>query len=117
MGCGWPGNGTRVQSVSLVVLSDADDASQGAAAASLQLTDVLGIALGTGIGGALVAVAPSLAWTRRDALAVVFATMLGAAMTGVALARRLRADPRIETPAAAPDVLGVPSPGHGDSLP
>jgi MFS family permease len=108
-GFGGFGMGLAYSPISLVVLSEADDASQGAATASLNLTDVLGIALGTGIGGAIVAIAPSLDWTRRDALTAVFALMLAAALLGIAIARRLPRDPGTASdPGAAFDLASAP---------
>jgi hypothetical protein len=74
-----------------VTLAEAEGGREGAATASLQLTDVLGTALGTGLGGAIVAVGLAAGWNRRVALGVVFALMFGAALLAVAAATRLRA--------------------------
>src|SRR5205823_5973224 len=56
------GMGLAYSMPSLVVLADADPAAVGAATAALVLTDVLGVALGTGIGGALIALAAHSGW-------------------------------------------------------
>lgn len=54
---------------------------------------LLGQALGTGLAGAIVAVAATGGGARRDALGVVFALMLVAALLGTLTARRLPSDP------------------------
>ena len=64
-----------------------------AASSSVQLADVLGSALSTGIGGAMVAAAATFAVTRRDALAAVFALMTAVSFLGVLVARRFPPDP------------------------
>jgi MFS family permease len=86
------GMGMSYSTVSLVVLSEADDGSQGVATAALQVSDVLGTALGTGIGGAIVAVAASASWARRDGLGLVFVLMVVVACVSVLAARRLPRD-------------------------
>jgi MFS family permease len=89
------GMGLSYSTTAVTVLSEADNAGQpGAATAALQLSDVLGQALGTGIAGAIVAVALSSGWARRDALVVVFAVMLVVAALSVAAARRFPPDPK-----------------------
>lgn len=50
------GMGFAYAAVALVVLRDAAPAEQGSASAALQLSDILGTALGAGIGGAIIAV-------------------------------------------------------------
>jgi MFS family permease len=87
------GMGISYSTMSLVVLSEAEDGSQGVATSALQVSDVLGTALGTGIGGAIVAVAAASAWARQDGLGVVFALMVGVACLAVLTARRLPPDP------------------------
>jgi len=87
------GMGLSYSTMSISVLSEVDAASQGAATAALQLSDVLGQALGTGLGGAIVAVAASGQGARKDALAIVFALMLFVAVFGTLAARRLPNDP------------------------
>ena len=82
------GMGLSYSPTSLVALSEAAPGRQGAATSSVQLTDVLGAALGTGVAGAIVAAAASLDLSRRDALAVVFALMALVALVGILVARR-----------------------------
>ncbi len=84
------GQGLSYSPLTLVTLAEADPGREGAATASLQLTDVLGTALGTGVGGAIVAAGLSTGWSRRDALGVVFAVMFAAAVLGLVTAARLR---------------------------
>jgi len=87
------GMGLSYSPTALVALSEAKTGRQGAATSAVLLSDTLGAALGAGIGGAIVAAAPSLDWTRRDALAVVFGLMTVVALLGVAVARRFPPDP------------------------
>jgi hypothetical protein len=65
----------------------------GATTASVELTDGLGTALGTGIGGAIVAAAATSGWSRTSALGVVFAVMSVVGVAGVVGARRFPRDP------------------------
>ena len=82
----------------------------------MQLTDVLGAALGTGIAGAIVAAAPSFDWSRRDALTLVFAMMTVVAIVGIAVARRFPPDPPGLRNAHDGIELDLTS-AHGDDLP
>lgn len=87
------GMGLSYSTTSITVLSEADVDSQGAATSALQLSDVLGQALGTGLGGAIVAVAASGAGGRRDSLTVVFGLMFVVALLGIVTSRRFPQDP------------------------
>lgn len=81
------GVGLVFSPLTLTVLASAPLGQEGSASASLELAGVLGVALGTGIGGALVAFAASVSWSERrgvlcvDAITAVvaFASLLGAA--------------------------------------
>jgi hypothetical protein len=55
----------------------------------LQLTDVLGVVLGTGAGGAFIAVGAARGWTPASSLQLAFAVMLAMAVLGIGAARRL----------------------------
>ena len=82
------GMGLSYSVLSLVVLRWAAPGEQGAATAGLQLSDVLGTSLGTGLGGALVAAglrAGSPGWVG---LAETFAVAAGVAVVGLLLTRR-----------------------------
>jgi MFS family permease len=84
------GQGLAYSPLTLVTLAEAEPGREGAATASLQLTDVLGTALGTGAGGAIVAAGLTAGWSRRSALGIVFALMFAAAVVALLAAARLR---------------------------
>jgi hypothetical protein len=85
------GIGMAYSSISLTVLRHAPAGSEGAAASSMQLADILGTALGTGIGA--VAVAAAVAGTGSAVLGVAVADGLAGvlAIAGIFVASRLRA--------------------------
>lgn len=89
------GIGLAYSPLSVTVLGLAEPGREGAASSSLQLSDVLGVALGAGAGGALVALGEAQGWALRSALEITFAITLVVALAGVAAARRL--------PTALPD--------------
>ena len=88
---GGLGMGLSYAPVSLVVLSEAPADNVGSATASLQLSDTLGIALGTGASGAIVAAGASLGWTDGATLSLAFIICIAFALFGAAAARRLPA--------------------------
>lgn len=83
------GIGMAYSSISLTVLRHAPAGSEGATASSMQLADVLGNALGTGIGA--VAVAAAVASLASPVLGVAVTDALAAlvAIVGVVLASRM----------------------------
>ncbi len=85
------GVGLSYAPLSVTVLGLAEPGREGSATSSLQLCDTLGIALGTGIGGAFVALGESQGWEVRSALELAFAVTLAVAVAvlGMAAARRL----------------------------
>jgi len=85
------GIGLSYSPLSVTVLGLAEPGREGAASSSLQLTDVLGVSLGTGIAGAFVALGESQGWEVRSALELAFAMTLVVAALGIAAARRLPA--------------------------
>jgi MFS family permease len=85
------GIGLAYSPISVTVLGLADAGREGFASASVQLCDVLGTALGTGAGGALVALGDAQGWATRSALGLAFATTTVVAALGVLAARRLPA--------------------------
>lgn len=93
------GMGLAYAPLSLIVLGEASQGREGAAASALQLSDVLGVALGTGVAGALVALGDDLGWLARSALLFVFAMTIVVAVGGVILARRLPSS--VHAPSAA----------------
>jgi MFS family permease len=106
------GMGFAYSTISLVVLENASHGQEGTAAAAMQLANILGSALGTGLGGVLIASAGEvglhLALAGQDLL------MVGVAGLAVVTALRLPGKPRLQTafPAApadgsAGDALGM----------
>ena len=105
---GTLGMGFAYASLSLIMLAEADPGREGTASASLQLSDQLGIAMGTGLAGAVVALGAVAAWPEADSLHAACAITAIAALGGVLIALRL---PRVLRMDAAP-MLGAPAPSH-----
>ncbi len=108
------GMGLSYAPLSLVVLSGAPEGAEGAASASLQLCDTLGVALGTGVVGAIVAAGASLAWAPGTAPTVAFRAVRGRRgrdrARGGAASEADRAPQRIGV--SRPLVFRVGSPGR-----
>jgi MFS family permease len=85
------GMGLSYAPLSLVVLAEAPEGAEGTASAALQLCDTLGVALGTGVAGAIVAAGATLEWTLGTALTVAFALCGAVAVIAAVAARRLPA--------------------------
>ena len=83
------GMGFAYSSLSLIMLNEAEAGREGTASASLQLSDQLGFALGTGIAGAVVALGAVTAWLEADSLRVAAGITTVAAIAGVLIAQRL----------------------------
>ena len=83
------GMGLCYSPFSLVVLREAPEATQGAATAGLQLSDVLGTSLGTGIGGAIVAYAHRTNAEGWVGLAGAFTVAVAVGLVGLALSGRM----------------------------
>ncbi len=97
------GMGFMYSAVTLVVLRGSDPAETGAASSALQLSDILGTALGAGIAGAITAYGTrsggdALGWS----LALVFAMSAVARRPGPP-----RGSPRIRVPRRARSTLGA----------
>ena len=84
------GIGMAYSSVALTVLRHAPAGSEGAAASSMQLSDVLGTALGTGIGAVAVAAAVAGLGSPAAGVAVTDAMAGAVAIVGIFVASRLR---------------------------
>ena len=97
------GMGLAYSTLSLVVLETAPGGQEGEAAGSLQLASVLGGGLGTGLGGALVALLGSDDASLRTALVSHDLAMIGAVAAAIVIAGRLPAGP------AGERALGEPS--------
>jgi MFS family permease len=75
--------------ISVTVLGTAAPGQEGRASASMQLTDVLGVSLGTGIVGVFVAVGEGRGWATASSLTLGYLVPLAVAVAGVAAASRL----------------------------
>jgi len=87
------GMGLSYSPTSMVALSEAEPGRQGAATSAVQLTDVLGGAVGAGVAGAIVAGHVALGLGRDQALAVVFVLATITATVAIGAARRFPDDP------------------------
>ncbi len=83
------GMGIAYSPISLVVLAEAPAGAEGTASASMQLCDTLGVALGTGASGAIVAAGAAFAWTLGTALTLAFALCTAIALLTALAATRL----------------------------
>jgi MFS family permease len=83
------GMGLCYPTTSLVVLAHAPEGRVGASTSALQLTDVLSVALGTGIAGAILAFAVAADWGRRRGIELIDAMTLAVAFLAILAARRL----------------------------
>jgi MFS family permease len=83
------GIGLAYSPLSVTVLGLAAPGREGTASSSIQLADVLGVALGAGLGGAFVALGEAQGWATRSALELAFPVTLVAALLGILAARRL----------------------------
>jgi len=83
------GMGLAYSPLSSTVLAAARAGEEGVASAALQLSDTLGIAVGTGIGGSIVALGDRKGWAVSSSTALVFASALVVVLVGLAAAGRL----------------------------
>lgn len=83
------GMGMAYSPLSLTVLAAARPGEEGAASAALQLSDTLGVAVGTGLGGSIVALGDARGWEVSSGVAVVFAASLAVLLGGLLAAGRL----------------------------
>jgi hypothetical protein len=95
-GVGGLGMGLAYSPITLVALAQAAEGGEGEASASLQLSDTLGVALGTGMTGAVVAAGAALGSTRGGALTVAFVVCAAVAIVTAIAAVRL--PPLVEHP-------------------
>lgn len=98
------GMGLAYAPLSLAVLAEAAPGEEGAASASIQLADMLGIAVGTGLSGAVVALGQGRGWAVDRSTVVVFGLSALIGVVGLAVSRRLAG------PAAASGVGHQPVP-------
>jgi MFS family permease len=83
------GMGLAYAPTSLLTLSEASADRTGWASASLNLADVLGTALGTGLGGGALVLASNEHWSLSTGVTVAFALAAAGAVAGLAVSRRL----------------------------
>jgi MFS family permease len=83
------GMGLSYAPLSLMMLREAPPGREGWASASLNLSDVLGTAIGIGVGGAAVAAAVRGGHSVAAGVAIAFAISAAAALAGIAISRRL----------------------------
>jgi MFS family permease len=90
---GWAvagfGIGLAYSPISLIVLGEAPPGQEGAASASMQLVETLGVALGAGLGGVLVAAGAAAGWPAWAGIAGAFALTAAVALLAAMLARRV----------------------------
>ena len=97
------GIGLAYSPISVLVLRHAPPGRQGSATAAMQLTDNLGVALGAGMGGALVAAGDAAGWHPATGIAGAFALAGAVGLVAAVVTRRLPdqplTDPGLEQPA------------------
>jgi MFS family permease len=90
---GWAiaglGMGMAYGGLSLIVLAEAPPGKEGTATSAMQLSDVFGMAIGTGLGGAALALGEAAVHSARPGVTVAFALSIAAAALAFAAARRL----------------------------
>lgn len=83
------GMGLSYAPITLLVLKSAPAGREGWASASLNLADVLGSALGIGLGGAAISAAVTLGWPLPGGVAIAFLLAIMAGATALAISGRL----------------------------
>ncbi len=84
------GMGVAYPSSTVLVLGAAKRGQEGEASSSLQVAEMVGTAVGTGLGGALLAVAVHLNWGTALGLTATFVLTSAVALVAVLAANRLR---------------------------
>lgn len=83
------GMGLAYAPTSLLMLHQAPGGRTGWASASLNISDVLGTALGAGLGGAALVLASDSGWSISTGITIAFGVAAAGALAGLAVARRL----------------------------
>jgi MFS family permease len=83
------GIGIAYAPTSLMMLREASAGREGLASASLNLCDVLGTALGTGLAGIAVVIGSNSGWSMATAVTVAFSVAGAGALVGLAVSGRL----------------------------
>lgn len=90
---GWAigglGMGLAFSTLSLIVLAQAPAGQEGAVSGSLRVAELISVALGTGLGGAMIAFGERMAWPERAGIVAAFVMALAVALVGIAASRRL----------------------------
>jgi MFS family permease len=82
------GIGLSYPTTTLIVFDGTAKGDEGTAASALQLANVLGVALGTGVGGAILGAMTSAGRSETEAILLIDAVMFVAALIGFAAAMR-----------------------------
>lgn len=82
------GMGLAYPTISVTVLREAPPGREGQTTAAMVLSDNIGVALGTGAGGAAVAASERLDWTLATGIALADVIAVGAAVVAIALVAR-----------------------------
>jgi MFS family permease len=94
---GWAvgglGMGLTYSAVSLTILSEAPEDQTGYASSSLHLANVLGVAFGAGIAGAIVGAGDAADWSTGTSTGTAFAVMAALAIIASSTALRLPGRP------------------------
>jgi len=83
------GMGLAYSPLALIVLIEATPQDQGSASSALSLTDTLGVALGTGVSGAIIAAGVRASGQPVPGLAIAFAVAMAVGLVGLLLTVRL----------------------------
>jgi MFS family permease len=86
---GGLGIGMAYSPLSVTTLAEAGAGREGRASSALQLSDVLGVTLGIGLGGAFIAAGADRGWAGSSTLWLVFACAGAVSLLGGALSVRL----------------------------
>jgi hypothetical protein len=81
--------GVAFPTIPLAAMSQATGGAEAGQLSSILLTDTLGAGIGTGLGGACIAIADSTGSQLRVGIAGAFAVGFAAALLLIAIARRL----------------------------
>ncbi len=108
-GVGGFGIGLAYSPISVLVLRHAPVGQEGWATGSMQLADNLGVALGAGLGGALVAAGDAAGRRPAAGIAAAFSLAAIVGLCAALVARRLPGQPLTGRPSRAPDTrTGLP---------
>jgi MFS family permease len=110
------GMGVAYSTATLVILERASPGREGEASAALQLASMLGTALGTGVGGALLNAVTRRGLALPAGIAAVDAVMAAVAVVGLVVSRRIPKGARDDPSPArrAPERIGPQTGRRGD---